>query len=64
MRGPPGCYENENLTVFLHGASVHRVESIPRTIAAFDNSCLNRSFKRAAAVFFVEKRPQVHLACR
>jgi hypothetical protein len=56
--------ESESLLVFLHDASVNRVESIPRTIADFDDNCLNRDFKRAAAEFIVEKRPRVYIVCR
>jgi hypothetical protein len=56
--------ESESLMVFLHGDSVNRVESIPRTIADFDDNCLNRDFKRAAAEFVVEKRPRVYIVCR
>ena len=56
--------ESEAIMVFLHNASVIRVESIPRTIADFDVNCLNKPFKRAAARFLVEKRPRVFIECR
>jgi len=55
--------ESESLMVFLYGASVNRVESIPRTIADFDDNCLNRDFKRATAEFIVEQRPRVYIVC-
>jgi len=55
--------ESESIMVFLYGASVNRVESIPRTIADFDDNCLNRNFKRATAEFIVEKRPRVYIVC-
>ena len=56
--------EGEFLMVFLHNASVIRIESLPRTVADFDDRCLNRDFKRDAAVFFVEKRTTMYLTCR
>jgi len=55
--------EDESLMVFLHGASVNRVESVPRRIADFDDSCLNRGFNKGAAKFLVEKRPRVYIVC-
>ena len=57
--------EGEALLVFLHGPSVSRVESIPRTIANFDESCLDKKISKGAAVFQVTQ-PQpgvVYLVC-
>ena len=55
--------EYEYLMVFLHGASVTQVDSLPRTVD-FDNNCLNKDLKRDAAVLSVERRPSVYLVCR
>jgi hypothetical protein len=49
--------EYESLIVFVRGASVTRMESLPRTIADFDHGCLNKEFKRDAAVLSVHRRP-------
>jgi hypothetical protein len=56
--------ESEFLMVFLHGASVTQVDILPRTVADFDNDCLNKDLKRDAAVLSVERRPRVYLVCR
>ena len=56
--------ESEFLMVFLHGASVTRVESLSRMVGDFDNNCLNKDLKRDRAVLSVERRPRVYLECR
>ena len=56
--------EYEFLMVFLHGASVTQVDSLPRAVGDFDNNCLNKDLKRDAAVLSVERRPRVYLVCR
>jgi hypothetical protein len=56
--------ESEHLIVFLHSASVTRVESLPRTVGDFDDNCLNKDLKRDAVVLSVQRRPRVYLVCR
>jgi len=55
--------ELESLMVFLHGASETRIESLSRSVADFDDSCLKKNLKRDAAVLSVERRPRVLLVC-
>jgi|SRR5579859_1108480 len=55
--------ENESLMVFLHGAAVTRVESLPRVVGNFDDNCLDKDLKRVETVLFVDRRPQVYLVC-
>jgi hypothetical protein len=55
--------ENESLMVFLHGASVNRTESIPRSIADFDDSCLTRDLNKMTTKFILEKRPRAYIVC-
>jgi hypothetical protein len=50
--------------VFLQRGGVSKIESFPRTVGNFDESCLVRDIARSAAVFTVEQRPVVYLMCR
>lgn len=56
--------EGEFLLVFLHRNAISRIESFPRTVGNFDESCLAKDITRGVAAFTVERRPVVHLICR
>jgi hypothetical protein len=56
--------EGEFLLVFLQRGGVSKIESFPRTVGNFHESCLARDIARSAAVFTVERRPVVYLMCR
>jgi hypothetical protein len=56
--------EGEFLLVFLQRTAISRIESFPRTVGNFDESCLEKDIARSAAVFTVERRPIVYLMCR
>lgn len=55
--------EYEFLMVFLHGAAVTRIESLPRMVGNFDDNCLEKDLKRDGTVLAVDRRPQAYLVC-
>ena len=56
--------EGEFFLVFLQRGAVSKIESFPRTVGNFDESCLAKDIARAAAVFTVQRRPVAYLMCR
>jgi hypothetical protein len=56
--------ENEFLLVFLERGEVSRIESYPRAVGNFDESCLAKDIARSAATVTVERKPSVYLVCR
>lgn len=56
--------ENEFVLVFVERGAVSRIESFPRTVGNFDESCLAKDIARGAATVTVELKPLVNLACR
>jgi hypothetical protein len=58
--------EGAFLLVFTQRGAVSETVRFPRAIANFDESrrCLARGIGRNAAVFAVERRPEVYLVCR
>jgi hypothetical protein len=56
--------ENEFLMVFLERGAVSRIESFPRTVGDFNESCLAKDIARGTATVTVARKPLVKLVCR
>ena len=58
--------EGEFFLVIMQQGAISQTVKLPRTIANFDESekCVAQPIRKSAAVFTVERKPEVYLVCQ
>lgn len=58
--------ESEFLLVFMRSGAICGAARVPRAIANFDETerCMAKPIRRSAAIFTVQRRPDVYLFCQ
>jgi hypothetical protein len=58
--------EGDFFLVFMQEGRISEAVGVPRAVANFEEShrCLGTGIRRSAAVFTVERKPEVYLVCR